>query len=58
MTYRGNSIIDYFISTSELTSPQLITRDDLSLNSYHMFITQQDTLKTLILTYVMLSIKL
>ncbi|KAG1494654.1 hypothetical protein G6F54_007726 [Rhizopus delemar] len=39
MTYNGSSIIDYFISTTELPYPQLIIRNDLSLDSYHKFMT-------------------
>ncbi|KAG1442210.1 hypothetical protein G6F55_013032 [Rhizopus delemar] len=37
ITYHGNSIIDYFISTTELIEPQLVIRDDLSLDSNHKF---------------------
>ena len=37
MTFNGSSIIDYFISTTELPCPQLLIRDDLSLDSYHKF---------------------
>jgi hypothetical protein len=39
MTINGSSIIDYFISTTELPCPQLLIRDDLSLDSYHKFMT-------------------
>ncbi|EIE83594.1 hypothetical protein RO3G_08299 [Rhizopus delemar RA 99-880] len=39
ITYHGNSIIDYFISTTELTEPKLVIRDDLSLDSNHKFMT-------------------
>lgn len=35
--YQGNSIIDYFISDTELQSPHMTIRDDLSLSSYHKF---------------------
>ena len=33
MTYQGSSIIDYFLSTTDLNSPELIIKDDLSLDS-------------------------
>jgi hypothetical protein len=39
MTFNGSSIIDYFISTTELLFPQLLIRGDLSLDSYHKFMT-------------------
>ncbi|CEG83300.1 hypothetical protein RMATCC62417_17247 [Rhizopus microsporus] len=39
MNYFGSSIIDYFISTTELPYPSLIIRDDLSFDSYHKFMT-------------------
>ncbi|PHZ15990.1 uncharacterized protein RHIMIDRAFT_288893 [Rhizopus microsporus ATCC 52813] len=39
MNYSGSSIIDYFISTTELPYSNLIIRDDLSLGSYHKFMT-------------------
>ncbi|PHZ17460.1 uncharacterized protein RHIMIDRAFT_253995 [Rhizopus microsporus ATCC 52813] len=39
MTFNGSSIIDYFISTTELPYPQLLIRGDLSLDSYYKFMT-------------------
>lgn len=38
-TYHGTSIIDYFLSNTNLDTPDLIIRDDLSLNSNHTFMT-------------------
>ena len=38
-SYSGNSIVDYFLSTIELSSPSLIVRDDLSLESTHKLLT-------------------
>lgn len=35
--YQGTSIIDYFLSNTELDSPSLFIRDDLSLRSNHKF---------------------
>lgn len=39
MVYQGSSIIDYFLSTTELDSPELIIRNDLSLDSNHKLMT-------------------
>ncbi len=38
-TYHGTSIIDYFLSNTDLETPDLNIRDDLSLNSNHTFMT-------------------
>lgn len=39
IAYHGYSIIGYFLSTTELDSPELIIRDDLSLDSKHKLMT-------------------
>jgi hypothetical protein len=39
MIYNDSGIIDYFISTAELPCLPLLIRDDLSLGSYHKFMT-------------------
>ncbi|KAG0930687.1 hypothetical protein G6F29_011108 [Rhizopus arrhizus] len=38
-TYHGTSIIDYFLSNTELDNPDLVIEDELSLNSNHTFMT-------------------
>ncbi|CEG84184.1 hypothetical protein RMATCC62417_18027 [Rhizopus microsporus] len=38
-SYSGHSIVDYFLSTINLTSPTLTVRDDLSLESTHKRLT-------------------
>ncbi|PHZ17195.1 uncharacterized protein RHIMIDRAFT_288140 [Rhizopus microsporus ATCC 52813] len=47
MTFNGSSIIDYFIVTTELPYPQLLIRGDLSVDSYHKFMTLSFQLTTL-----------
>ncbi|KAG1457044.1 hypothetical protein G6F56_006698 [Rhizopus delemar] len=38
-TYHGTSIIDYFLSNTELDNPGLVIEDEISLNSNHTFMT-------------------
>ena len=38
-SYSGHSIVDYFLSTIDLSSPTLTVRDDLSLESTHKLLT-------------------